>query len=75
MRQTELFRPPEPRRATHAGRILERLRVGPVLNTELNRICFRYSARIYELRKLGHVIEVEKLADGVTRYTLKADGL
>ena len=51
--------------------ILERLRRSPVTNTELNAIAFRYSARLFELRKAGHVIETEKRDGGLVVYTLK----
>lgn len=49
---------------------------GSVTNIELNRICFRYSARILELRKDGYAIlsERTRLNNGrvtnVWKYTL-----
>ena len=42
-----------------------------VRNTELNEICFRYGARIFELRKLGHDIKTVKESDGLYRFVLK----
>jgi hypothetical protein len=42
-----------------------------VRNTELNKICFRYGARIFELRKLGHDIKTVKESDGLYRFVLK----
>ena len=41
-----------------------------VLNTELNKICFRYGARIYELRKEGYHITTERFGKGLCKYTL-----
>ena len=40
-------------------------------NLELNQICHRYSARICELRKEGHIIERVPLYQGVHRYRYK----
>jgi hypothetical protein len=45
------------RRATQRDKILSLLREGNVTNFELADVCIRYSARIHELRKAGHVIE------------------
>ncbi len=42
----------------------------PVWNHELNRIAFRYGARLYELRKRGFVIEVEMHSPGLYSYRL-----
>jgi len=57
-------------------KILERLTAGPATNVELNKIAFRYSARIHELRKIlpnGWTIETGDTDDnGVTRYILKS---
>lgn len=39
-----------------------------VLNTELNRLCFRYGARIHELRKEGWNIQQECIKPGLYRY-------
>lgn len=41
-----------------------------VLNTELNEIAFRYGARIFELRQMGHDIRKECVGPGVWRYWL-----
>ena len=59
---------------TQRDRILARLRRGPATNAELNDICFRYSARIYELRAAGHDIRWApvKGKPGLTRYQLGA---
>jgi hypothetical protein len=45
---------------------------GSATNVELNRIAYRYSARIAELRKEGHDILTERLSEGIFRYTYKA---
>lgn len=37
-------------------------------NLQLNEICFRYGARIHELRKEGHGIERYALRRGVYEY-------
>lgn len=60
------------RRQTALDRVQERLALGPATNLELNKICFRYGARIHELRKRGCVITKETLSPGVFRYTLAA---
>jgi len=57
------------RRASAKDRILTRLQQGPALNTELNDICFRYGARILELRKEWRIVK-EPVKAGVYRYTL-----
>lgn len=49
--------------------ILKRNKRG-VYNWDLNNICFRYSARIMELRKEGHNISVELISKGVYKYYL-----
>ena len=36
----------------------------------LNRIAFRYGARIEELRKEGHIIETRRIGDGEFDYRL-----
>lgn len=42
---------------SQTAKILRLLKAnGYLTNRELNRICFRYSARIFELRKEGHQI-------------------
>jgi predicted AAA+ superfamily ATPase len=42
-----------------------------VRNTELNNVCFRYGARIYELRKMGHKIKTVNEARGLFRFVLE----
>ena len=41
-----------------------------VLNTELNELCMRFGARIYELRKAGYDIKTEKLDESRFRFVL-----
>lgn len=38
-------------------------------NNQLNKICYRYSARIAELRSEGHQILTERVKDGLFVYT------
>lgn len=40
-------------------------------NRELNSICFRYTARIYDLRKDGHTIRTMRDSAGLFRYILE----
>ena len=37
-------------------------------NVELNRICFRYGARIWELRREGHVIVTNRIETGLFEF-------
>ena len=58
---------PEP--VTQTGKILKLLQKKQhVTNLELNRICFRYGARIHELRD-QYQIECEYIKPGVFEYT------
>lgn len=54
-------------------RVLDELRTGGKLNTELNGICFRYGARIHELRKGNYDIKTEPVSNGVYRYVLVSE--
>lgn len=59
------------RRIPQTEKILALLKEKPyVTNVELNRICFRYSARILELRNDGHDIQRKYLKPGVYKYWL-----
>lgn len=61
------------RSPAHRDQILELLKeAGPagVRNVELNCICFRYGARIWELRKAGHKIKTVSEARGMFRFIL-----
>jgi hypothetical protein len=44
-----------------------------VTNRELNKICFRYSARIKELRDEGHLIVSSHIKDGLWEYSYKGE--
>lgn len=56
---------------TQAQKILEILQLkGTVTNAELNdRVCFRYGARIHELRRLGYVIRTTRIKQGLWTFT------
>lgn len=61
------------RRTTARDRVLAALQAaGPrgLTNVDLNQICYRYGARIEELRKAGERIEKEWKDKGVWRYWL-----
>jgi hypothetical protein len=51
-------------RETKAQRILARLQAGPATSYELAQITHRFSARLLELRRAGHVIEREDHVEG-----------
>ena len=56
---------------SQTAKILKRLKQGEATNTELNRIAFRYSARIHDLRKEGHTIVAEHVKESLWRFVLK----
>ncbi len=57
---------------TQTARILRLLKSKrSVTNRELNRICFRYGARIHELRQEGHKIVSVHVKDGLWRFVYK----
>ena len=62
-------------RESNEKRILARLEAGPVDSYELARIGgIRFGARLFNLRRAGHVIEREDFAEGGrewSRYSLK----
>ena len=55
---------------TQKEKILARLKQGPADAIELNQICFRYGARLCELRKLGIDIRAKRLENGIWEYCL-----
>lgn len=62
------------RRLSSRDRILNALKSAGekgATNTELVSICFRYGARIFDLRNLGHNIESHQEQDGVWRFILR----
>ena len=51
------------------AQILELLKeLGELTSRELNVICYRYSARIFELRQDGHDIQTQRIKAGLYRY-------
>lgn len=58
------------RRASAKTRIFNRLSLGPATNAELNTVCFRFGARIEELRKEGVGIVTVAVGRGKFRYEL-----
>lgn len=44
---------------------------GTVSNLELNRICYRYGARIHELRNDGYLIVTKRLSNGLFMFVYK----
>lgn len=48
------------------------LKNGSRTNRQLNRICLRYGARIYDLRQVGWNITTTNLGKGRFRFTLSA---
>jgi hypothetical protein len=61
------------RLATAKDRVLARLREGPATNVVLNGICYRYGARIFELKQQGYGIERDLVSKGVWMYTLVSE--
>lgn len=62
------------RKPTQAERILALLEErDSVTNLELNRICFRYGARIHDLREDGHNITSKRLKQGVWEFRLNKE--
>lgn len=56
---------------TQAERIHARLKRGWTSSRALNRIAFRYSARIFDLRRDGANIESERRPNGMWYYRVK----
>lgn len=61
------------RLASAKDRVLARLQQGSATNIELNAICYRYGARIFELKREGYPIVKEPEGAGVWRYMLTGD--
>lgn len=60
---------------TQKERLLVLLRLGWVSNVRLNRICFRYGARIFELREAGYnIVKKHQGQHGLVYYKLKRWG-
>ncbi len=57
---------------SQTARILNLLKAeGTVTNHDLNKVCFRYGARIHELRKEGHRIVTSHVKEGLYAFTYK----
>ena len=67
-------KPDKERLSTQRARVLTRLLQGSATSEELNRICYRYSARIYELRKLGYEITKAKTGHVYTYHLVTRGG-
>lgn len=72
--QLQFERTEHARLSRQQSAVLARLRRGRATNVELNEICFRYSARICELRKAGYRIEIVEWGKcGLRVYELQGD--
>lgn len=61
-------------RLTQKQKVLKALKVAGsrgVLNSDLNKICFRYGARIFELRREGYDIRQKQIKRGLFRVWLE----
>jgi ribosomal protein S27AE len=72
MQQDELIADIE-RRAHARSRVLAALQSGPVDSAALNAICYRYGARIMELRRAGWPIAAKREGKVLWRYELTGD--
>lgn len=66
MRSAEFYKSRNISQTAKVLRLLKDKRVAS--NTELNKICFRYSARIHELRREGYIIVTTSLGDGLYHF-------
>jgi hypothetical protein len=58
---------------SQSQKILDLLKTqGEATNIELNQICFRYAARIHDLRNRGHNITSMAAKGGVWKYVYNA---
>jgi hypothetical protein len=54
---------------TQTAKIIKLLKAnGKDTNRELNQICFRYGARLHELRKEGYVIKSNHIKDSLWEF-------
>lgn len=57
---------------SQTARILKLLKTnGSATNRELNRVCFRYGARLHDLRREGWDILSVREKDGLWRFVLR----
>lgn len=66
MTRDEFFKAQHISKTAKILRLLKDKRVAT--NKELNLLAFRYSARIHELRREGHIIVSEHVGDGLWLY-------
>ena len=53
-------------------KVYDMLRSGPCTNADFaQNYCLRYSARIHELKQMGHDITCKRVKGGTFRYTMK----
>jgi|SRR5579864_608409 len=72
--QASLHFEAEADREEQRSKILKALESGAKLNTELNEICLRFGARIWELRHdFGHKIKTKAMGAGLYLYTLERE--
>ena len=57
-------------RLNQRGRVLARLQEGPATSADLNALCYRYGARILELRRAGYKILTARTSSEMFVYTL-----
>jgi hypothetical protein len=57
---------------SQTSRVLRLLKAkGSVSNVDLNKICYRYGARIHELREDGYIIITNRLPGGLYVFIYK----
>jgi len=56
--------------SNQSKQILDMLRTGERTNLELASVTPRYGARVYDLRKAGHTINVTKINESLFTYAL-----
>lgn len=70
---TESLRPRKLSQTERILRLLKKRGNWGASNRELNNICFRYAARLCELRRDGYVIETIRDSAGLFRFILKRE--
>lgn len=71
MQTQQEFKLEADRRKSQTKRILDRIKQGNATNVDLARIGTRYTERVRELRKEGHVILAQYEKPGLWRYFYK----
>lgn len=67
--ETETLKRPK---KSQTAQILELLKTnGRATNRQLNNICFRYGARLFELRREGHIIVTNQVKDSLYEFVYK----